>query len=48
MKIKLKEFEVAGTKDWAVIKNSVRDLASKFFYNRIKRTPVILPIIMDV
>ncbi|MGL5053402.1 MAG: ribonuclease J [Cetobacterium sp.] len=48
IKIKLKEFEVAGTKDWAVIKNSVRDLASKFFYNRIKRTPVILPIIMDV
>ncbi|MGL6024407.1 MAG: ribonuclease J [Cetobacterium sp.] len=48
IKIKLKEFESAGTKDWAIIKNSVRDLAGKFFYNKIKRNPVILPIIMDV
>ncbi|MGL4970144.1 MAG: ribonuclease J [Cetobacterium sp.] len=48
IRAKLKEFENGAIKDWTVIKNSVRDLASKFFYNRIKRTPVILPIIMDV
>ncbi|MEG0068685.1 ribonuclease J [Cetobacterium sp.] len=48
IKVKLKEFEENGIKDWATIKNSVRDIASKFFYNRIKRTPVILPIIMDI
>ncbi|WP_047381458.1 ribonuclease J [Cetobacterium sp. ZWU0022] len=48
IRVKLKEFEDGAIKDWTVIKNSVRDLASKFFYNRIKRTPVILPIIMDV
>ena len=48
IKVKLKEFENSAIKDWTVIKNSVRDVAGKFFYNRIKRTPVILPIIMDV
>lgn len=48
IKIKLKEFEDSAIKDWTVIKNSVRDVAGKFFYNKIKRTPVILPIIMDV
>lgn len=48
IKVKLKEFENSAIKDWIVIKNSVRDVAGKFFYNRIKRTPVILPIIMDV
>lgn len=48
IKAKLKEFENSAIKDWTVIKNSVRDVAGKFFYNRIKRTPVILPIIMDV
>lgn len=48
IKIKLKEFEEAGVKDWATIKNTVRDTASKFFYTKIKRSPVILPIIMEV
>ena len=48
IKLKLKEFENSAIKDWTVIKNSVKDVAGKFFYNRIKRTPVILPIIMDV
>lgn len=48
IKIKLREFEQAGIKDWAIIKNGVRDIASRYFYNRIKRSPVILPIIMDV
>lgn len=48
IKVKLKELEQNGVKDWALLKNGVRDVASRFFYNKIKRTPVILPIIMDV
>lgn len=48
IKIKLKELEDLKIKDWTTIKNSIKDIAGKVFYNRIKRTPVILPIIMDV
>lgn len=48
IKVKLSEFEANKVKDWTTIKNSVRDVASKVFYNRIKRTPVVLPIIMDI
>ena len=35
-------------KDWAMLKNNTRDIASKYFYNKTKRNPVILPIIMEV
>lgn len=45
---KLNMFNEAGVKDWGTIKTSVRDITSKFFYNKIKRNPVILPIIMEV
>lgn len=45
---KLKELEGNGVKDWMLLKNGVKDTASKFFYNRIKRSPIILPIILDV
>lgn len=36
------------SKDWGVLKNTVRDMASKFFYNKTKRSPMILPIVMEV
>ena len=32
-------------KDWTMLKNNTRDIASKYFYNKTKRNPVILPII---
>lgn len=36
------------SKDWGVLKNTTRDMASKFFYNKTKRNPMILPIVMEV
>ncbi len=35
-------------RDWNSIKNRLRDELSKYLYERTKRSPMILPIIMDV
>ena len=37
-----------GVREWTTIKNRVRDDLSKFIYERTKRSPMILPIIMEV
>ena len=37
-----------GVRDWAVIKNRVRDEISHLMYQRTKRSPMILPVIMEV
>ena len=37
-----------GIREWSTIKNRVRDDLSKFIYERTKRSPMILPIIMEV
>ena len=34
--------------DWGKIKNSARDSLSEFLWKRTKRSPMILPIIMEV
>lgn len=34
--------------DWALIKGQVKDCLSKFIYDKTKRSPMILPIIMEV
>jgi ribonuclease J len=34
--------------DWATIKGSVRDVLGKFLYEKTRRRPMILPIIMEV
>ena len=36
------------TQDWSVIKTKVRDVMGKFLYEKTKRRPMILPIIMEV
>ena len=36
------------SKDCGLLKNTTRDIAAKFFYNKTKRNPMILPIIMEV
>lgn len=38
----------ARVSDWTKIKNELRDILSNFLWKRIKRNPVILPIIMEV
>ena len=37
-----------GVKDWATLKVRVRDEVSRLMFERTKRTPMILPIFMDV
>jgi ribonuclease J len=34
--------------DWSTIKNSVRDTLGKYLYEKTRRRPMIMPIIMDV
>ena len=35
-------------KNWSTLKNITKDTANKFFYEKIKRSPIILPIVMEV
>ena len=35
-------------RDWGTIKNRVRDDVSKLMYERTKRSPMILPIFMEI
>ncbi|MGI6364525.1 MAG: ribonuclease J [Bacillota bacterium] len=38
-----------GTKsEWSVIKSGVRDVLGKFLYDRTRRNPMIIPIIMEI
>lgn len=37
-----------GLKDWAGLKNAVKDELKNFIYEKTKRSPVILPIFMEV
>ena len=38
----------SGVRDWAAIKGKVRDELSRMMYQRTKRSPMILPVIMEV
>ena len=40
--------ETRRINDWSRIKNEIRDALSDFFWKRMKRTPVILPIITEI
>ncbi|MDO4178250.1 MAG: ribonuclease J [Phascolarctobacterium sp.] len=44
----LDKCEDQGITDWATIKGMVRDSLSKFLYEKTRRRPMILPIIMEV
>lgn len=44
----LEECEMQRIKDWTTIKQNVRDALGKFFYDKTRRRPMILPIIQDV
>ena len=34
--------------DWGTIKNRIRDDVSRLMYERTKRSPMILPILMEI
>jgi ribonuclease J len=44
----LNECEKQQIKEWAAIKSIVKETVGKFFYERTRRRPMILPIIMEV
>lgn len=48
VKNRLKQYEMTRVGDLTNLKNSIRDIAAKHFYSKIKRNPVILPMIMEV
>ncbi|ADO83490.1 ribonuclease J [Ilyobacter polytropus] len=48
IKEKLKSYEEKKITEWAALKTVTKDVASKYFYDKIQRNPVILPIIMEV
>jgi ribonuclease J len=44
-----KHLEKNGTKhEWAVLKSGIRDVLGKFLFEKTRRNPMIIPIIMDV
>lgn len=44
----LMECEDRGVKEWGAIKTKVKDSLSTFLYQKTKRSPMILPIIMEI
>lgn len=44
----LKDCEEKNVKEWAVIKSSTKDVLREFLYEKTKRNPMILPIIVEV
>jgi ribonuclease J len=48
VKVRLEDTDTLNDKDWGGVKTIIRDTASKYFYNKTKRNPMILPVIMKV
>ncbi len=48
VKVALEKCEHGGITEWAAIKSNVRDTLGKYLYERTRRRPMILPIIMEV
>ncbi len=48
VKLALQKCEEKGLTEWATIKSNVREAVSKYLYEKTRRRPMILPIIMEV
>ncbi len=44
----LERLYMQNVRDWNVIKNRVRDAVSKYLYEQTRRSPMVLPIIMEI
>lgn len=44
----LRKCEENGTSEWSVIKSTIRDSLGRFLYEKTRRRPMILPIIMEI
>lgn len=45
---RLNKCQDEGVREWAALKNAIREELKEFIYKKTKRNPVILPIIMEV
>ena len=48
VKIKLAECEAKKVTDWSTMKNAIKEGLRNFLYEKTKRSPMILPIIMEI
>lgn len=48
IKDKIDDTQNYYSKDWGYLKSTARDIAAKHFYNKTKRNPMILPIVVEV
>ena len=48
LKKQLQTFEEEGVKDWGTIKAGVKDSLKDFLFEKTKRKPMILPVVMEV
>jgi ribonuclease J len=48
VRMALNECELQQVTEWGIIKDRTREVLSRFLYERTKRRPMILPIIMEV
>ena len=44
----LERCENNGVSEWSMIKSTIRDNLGRFLYERTRRRPMILPIIMEI
>ena len=48
VQLALEKCEENGVSEWSAIKSTVRDSLGRFLYERTRRSPMILPIIMEI
>ena len=44
----VRNFEEEGIRDWSTIKSTLKDNLRDYIFQKTKRNPMILPIIMEV